>query len=174
MIGCNEIASLQLFGAGFGAHVSPPPLPSGASRDFSLGFSLGVWAFLRDPFFVVFQGVRWPCPHGFLSHSLASLLVFLVYRVSCIGISSSFCDFWLGLPLGAGSLMDQLQSAFVLVKPRDPHSRIDQSASSASGRVSPFRRRRLCLDRISSDFLSSYLMRCIRLSISLRDLSGDG
>ena len=67
--------------------------------------------------------VRWPCPRGFLSRILASLIIISFY--------SEFLRFFaifgrrfppiMGLPIRAGSPMDYRQSAFVLVKPRDPH-----------------------------------------------------
>ena len=135
---------------GFGAHVHPlPPL-----RGLQGFFHGSLWGF----------GLSWGTPFlGFLRGfvGLAHMVFYRIFwpRSSCfqfIGISSRFCDFWLGLPFGAGSLVDRLQSAFVLVNPRDPHFPGSTNQCSAWVGVSPlFGPWPLCLDDgISSDFPS--------------------
>ena len=117
---------LSAFNSAFRLWDSCSP-PSGAPRDFSLGFSSGVWAFLRAPFLgflrrfvglahVIFYHVFWPRSLCFryivLSIYLRDFLRLLV---------------WLPLRLG-----DRLQSAFVPVKLRDPHF-LDQPVNVRRG-----------------------------------------
>ena len=54
--------------------------PLRGSQGFFLGVLFGGLSFPEGPLFGVSQGVRWPCPHDFLSRFLASCFRFIVFN----------------------------------------------------------------------------------------------